>query len=574
MRKRRVAVVFLAVLLAVSFLTLLHVPDAHASSNTRVFTSLTYDGYCEYHTSTDYETVHDAATADARDDITEENFVGQGLAYYIYRSYLYFDTSLLPDNANITSVVLSIYISNDYSYTDFNVTVQSGQPTYPHIPLQLSDYYYGYYTGNGGSRNTSEISGAGYWNITLNSEGRSWIQTDGITKLCLRSSRDINSQEPTQGEYIIFYAREKGQDYAPKLYVTYEYEGTTYVFYGPFNEKTGTKEGNITVWVYPASGSPYNFTLDGEETIEEEQRPLYFRFNLSEYNFSRFYAPRSDYEEIYVFVPEDPYFYYSIDLIDLVGVSNGYFETYITVNSTSYTIERRQIIHGNKLPFIFTWGWEYGFRVVCDQGTYDLGHHTPLTEQTITVTLSPFSFPSGYTVYENITLTANRTSNTQIVVAYEDSAERTNYVNVTIYRVASKNKLIKEYSTQQDTNTLSLTWKDAEADKDYIVKIVVNHADYGTLSWSFNCHRISGGSNPWDFDFLGTWPVDSSQIIGFAIVMCVFACFSVKDSALGLFVGIVVAAFLVYIGWLAISWTLVSIALCLAVFYALSRRRT
>jgi len=157
-------------------------------------------------------------------------------------------------------------------------------------------------------------------------------------------------------------------------------------------------------------------------------------------------------------------------------------------------------------------------------------------------------------------------------VAYEDSAERTNYVNVTIYRVASKNTLIKEYSTQQSTNTLSLEWNEAEADKDYVVKIIVNHADYGTLSWTFNCHRISGGSNPWDFDFLGTWPIDSSQLIGFAIVMCVFACFSAKDSALGLLVGIVVAAFLVYIGWLAISWTLVAVALCLAVFYALSRR--
>jgi len=275
-----------------------------------------------------------------------------------------------------------------------------------------------------------------------------------------------------------------------------------------------------------------------------------------------------------VFIPEDPYYYYLIDLIDLVGVSNGYFETYVTVNGSTYTVERRQIIHGNKLPFIFTFGREYGFRVVCDQGTFDFGHHTPLNEQTITVTLSPFSFPSGYTVYENITLTANRTSSTKIVVAYEDSAERTNYVNVTIYRVASKNTLVKEYSTQQSTNTLSLTWNEAEADRDYVVKIIVNHADYGTLSWTFNCHRTSAGSNPWDFDFLGTWPINSSQIIGFAIVMCVFACFSAKDSALGLFVGIVVAAFLVYIGWLAISWTLVSIALCLAVFYALSRRRT
>jgi len=572
---RKKVFLFFAVLLAVATLTtLLHTPETYATTNTdtRVFTSLTYDGYCSHYNFTDYDTAHDAAIADSRNVGGEKIYVGQHYVYYIHRSYLYFDTSLLPDNINITSVVLSIYISNDYSNTDFNVTVQNGQPTYPHIPLQLSDYYYGYYTGNGGCRNTSEISGTGYWNITFSEEGLDWINLEGITKLCLRSSQDINSIPPADTEYISFMACEAGSSYAPKLYVTYEYEGVQYVFRGPFNEKTGLKEGNITVWVYPVDATPYNFTLDGTYTLNETQRPLYFRFNLSEYNFSRFHVPRSDYEEIYVFVPEDPYYYYLIDLIDLVGVSNGYFETYITVNGTSYTIERRQIIHGNKLPFVFTWGWEYGFRVVCDQGTYDLGHHTPLTEQTITVTLSPFSFPSGYTVYENITLTANRTSNTQIVVAYEDSAERTNYVNVTIYRVASKNTLIKEYSTQQDTNTLSLEWNEAEADRDYVVKIIVNHADYGTLSWTFNCHRTSAGSNPWDFDFLGTWPVNSSQIIGFALVMCVFACFSVKDSALGLFVGIVVAAFLVYIGWLAISWTLVAVALCLAVFYALSRR--
>jgi len=572
---KRIAVFFLVLLAAATLTTLLHTPEVHATENTdtRTFTSLTYDGDA-YAKDADYDAARTRQTGSRRTTGTDLA-LGQRILsdlYHVYRAYLYFDTSLIPDNANVTSATLSIYINVDFSYTDFNVTIQNGQPTYPHVPLEAGDFYYARYIGNGGCRNTSEISGTGYWNITFSSEGLDWINLEGTTKICLRSSRDISGNMPTGGEFITFYTCEQGQAYAPKLYVSYEYEGTKYVFHGPFNENTGLKEGNITVWVYPASGTPYNFTLDGEETIEEEQRPLYFRFNLSEYNYSRFYKPRSDYEEIYVFHPEDPYYYYLIDLIDLVGVSNGYFETYITVNGTSYTVERRQIIHGNKLPFVFTWGWEYGFRVVCDQGTYDFGHHTPLAEQTLTVTLSPFSFPSGYTTYEDISLTANRTSNTQIVVAYEDSAERTNYVNVTVYRVARKNTLVKEYSTQQDTNTLSLEWNNAEGDKDYIVKITVNHADYGTLTWSFNCHKISGGTNPWDFDFLGNWPIDSSQIIGFAIVMCVFACFSAKDSALGLFVGIVVAAFLVYIGWLAISWTLVSIALCLAVFYALSRR--
>jgi len=376
MRKCKAVVVFLAVLLAVSFLTLLHTPEAHATTNTdtRVFTSLTYDGEM-YAMDADYDTARTQQNADDKDTTYSEARIGQQYDdengfYYVLRCYLYFDTSLLPSNANVTSVTLSIYIFINNSDTDFNVTIQNGQPTYPHVPLENGDFYHAHYIGNGGSRSTSEISGHGYWNITFSSEGLDWINLDGTTKLCLRSSRDISGNVPTTSdEYITIYTHEKGNSYVPKLYVTYEYEGVQYVFHGPFNEKTGLKEGNITVWVYPVDATPYNFTLDGTYTLNETQRPLYFRFNLSEYNFSRFYKPRSDYEEIYVFVPEDPYYYYSIDLIDLVGVSNGYFETYITVNGTSYTIERRQIIHGNKLPFVFTWGWEYGFRVVCDQGT-------------------------------------------------------------------------------------------------------------------------------------------------------------------------------------------------------------
>jgi len=98
--------------------------------------------------------------------------------------------------------------------------VQNGQPTYPHDPIQTGDYYKGYYSGDGGSLNTSGF-GNGYNTITLSSDGCDWINTTGWTKLCLRSSRDISRTTPTGNEYIRVYANEGGSGYQPKLVISY-----------------------------------------------------------------------------------------------------------------------------------------------------------------------------------------------------------------------------------------------------------------------------------------------------------------------------------------------------------------
>jgi hypothetical protein len=140
--------------------------------------------------------------------------------YIIYRGYLYFNTSSLPSNAYIDNVTVKMYKLSDYSTTDFLLTVQNGQPTYPHDPIQSTDYNKNYYSGNGGTKNTSSI-GTGYNNIYLNSDGKSWINRTGWTKLCLRSSRDINDNIPTGDEYVIFYSSEGGSSYQPKLVITY-----------------------------------------------------------------------------------------------------------------------------------------------------------------------------------------------------------------------------------------------------------------------------------------------------------------------------------------------------------------
>jgi hypothetical protein len=175
-----------------------------------------------------YAFIHDFATGNEVATTGINIYIGQLLAganYRIYRGYVYFDTSSLPDGGVITAATLNLYGYNDQSSTDFNITIQNGQPDYPHDPLEAGDYDYTKYSGDGGSLTTAGFSTAGYNTITLNADGRSWINKAGTTKLCLRSSRDISSTVPTGVEYVIVHAYEKGVGFRPYLEVTYVSSG-------------------------------------------------------------------------------------------------------------------------------------------------------------------------------------------------------------------------------------------------------------------------------------------------------------------------------------------------------------
>ncbi|HWR27224.1 MAG TPA: M20/M25/M40 family metallo-hydrolase, partial [Candidatus Thermoplasmatota archaeon] len=179
------------------------------------------DGYRSYQ-STNYQSCWNATTGNGFYG-AYNIFIGQNkqsTTYTIYRGYVYFNTSSLPSNAYIDSATLGLYKSSDYSTTNFLITVQNGQPTYPHDPLQTADYNRAYYSGDGGTLNTDSF-GNGYNNITLNSDGLSWINRTGWTKLCLRSSRDINGNTPTGNEYVSVYTSEQGSSYTPKLVIAY-----------------------------------------------------------------------------------------------------------------------------------------------------------------------------------------------------------------------------------------------------------------------------------------------------------------------------------------------------------------
>lgn len=154
---------------------------------------------------------------------------GGDYRYTITRCGIYFDTSSLPDDANITSAVLRLYYTGTFAddFGAWELQVQSGMPTYPHEPPVVGDYYYNHYSGSGGVLNSSDMDGSlSYRNITLNATGIGWINTTGITKFMLRDNvYDIPDSEPTgtavEGNRFDFYTYEQGAGYWPQLVVTY-----------------------------------------------------------------------------------------------------------------------------------------------------------------------------------------------------------------------------------------------------------------------------------------------------------------------------------------------------------------
>ena len=546
---------------------------------------MSYDGFLSADTTwySDYDEAWSAEQANFRTWGSESIKVGQAYDsyYYIYRGFLYFDTSLIPDGATILSANLTLYMKLESPTQSFDLVIQNGQPTYPHMPMQSGDYYYIHYTGNGGSISSSEISDADYnaYNITLTSDGLQWINKEGVTKLCLRTSRDINKNEPSDNEYVSIYSSEKGSSYAPKLIIKYSYEGYKYTFYGPFNEDSGLIEGAVNVTVYPLSGSAFSFELNESNpsyTLELEDKPLMFQWVLA-YNYTRIYIPLYTYEEVYVTVPASPYYDYQVQIIDLLGVTNAYLEARTYMNGTLYTVERRQIPGGGKLPLILTEFKTYYFRIICDQGIIDLGSETTLSPyEPLNFYLSPAQLPSEYINYENITAYATRINSTCIQIYYNDADERTSQINITIYSVKN-NKLTAEYSQSYEANTILINWKNAIPSLEYNVKIEVSHADYGQLTWQIPIPKLesSKSENIWDslLGWLGYWPVAPSQIISALIILFVITLASFKDAEAGLLFGAVTAAILIYLGWYAMSWGTLSIIVCLIIFFAIGRRK-
>jgi len=72
-----------------------------------------------------------------------------------------------------------------------------------------------------------------------------------------------------------------------------------------------------------------------------------------------------------------------------------------------------------------------------------------------------------------------------------------------------------------------------------------------------------------DLSMMGTWPMESTQVVGVALVLAVACVFSTLTAGTGIVLTVLTAAVLRYIGWLEIDMTVLAVAGSFAVIYAI-----
>lgn len=188
--------------------------------DTNTYYSTTADGYVEHTGTTSW-----AAT---RSDATGDSAVSNGLNYSaamyarhqskasdwtIVRSFFYFDTQDLPDEATITGAVLKLYgITN----ADSDVSAQKGTQA---ASLTTADF-----DSFSGSEYGHVTWGIVYKSITFNATGKSEIVKDGTTKICCREyTHDYSDSAPSDTTYSngCYYADKADITYDPKLEIDY-----------------------------------------------------------------------------------------------------------------------------------------------------------------------------------------------------------------------------------------------------------------------------------------------------------------------------------------------------------------
>jgi len=523
----------------------------------RTFSSSSYDGFNSYWlvNTSSYALVHDHATG-AVTRTADTFVVGQtsilgGSFWAIYRMMLFFDTSTLPDDCTIINATLQLYLYDDQSDSDFNITLQNGQPTYPHTPIQEMDYGYTHYSGNGGAFNTSGLA-AGYNNLTVSATGLTWISTTGYTKLCARSNKDISSISPAGDEWVSFWTTEKGEAYSPKLIIGYETEGYQYIFYGAYNEEA-LRDGAINCTVYKQTESPENFELDGSHTLSAELIPTVAHFDIG-YNESRTYHLYLDFEEIYVIKPTDPYYTYYFSVVDFIGLEWGYLESLVNLNGTDTVCERQTIAIMNNIPFTFSWGRTYKMRLVCNLGEYVYGVYVAGATTEFTLVISKDMFPEGRTDIGDLTVSATRMNASWIQCIYIDANSSTTWVHFAFHEFGNATAF-HTYNTT--SNSVTYNWYEGFSTMDYFVIVRILHENLGLKTWTFTCPAdVVGLGNPFiALRLLGDFPFDPAQIPAVAIIIVFMAAFSWWNAPLGIIVTVLVAFALAWLGWLAVGWT-------------------
>ncbi len=173
--------------------------------------------------STSYATASSTSTSFSSGPTAATIRIGQDKVstnYYVYRGYLSFDTSDIPDDATISDVKLYMWVSGDNSATDFTVEIYKFDWSSP----VASGNQEANFDASGAAfdqhwQNTSDIS-VTEWYANSTSLDANWVSKTGVTRYMLKSSRDVDGDTPSGSERISVASPEY-TDYKPYLAITY-----------------------------------------------------------------------------------------------------------------------------------------------------------------------------------------------------------------------------------------------------------------------------------------------------------------------------------------------------------------
>jgi len=172
--------------------------------------------------STDYTTARSTSTA--CDNTGATGNIGQAFVasnYYVYRAFVTFDTSSIPDDATVVTATLKVCASSDSSTTDFWLRVYNYAWASSLCTNQEANYD-GAYTSGGYEGYWATSAGWSVGTYYTMSVSTANINVAGATRYSLVSGRDVNNATPTGAEYVgIYMADQAGTDKDPILEVYY-----------------------------------------------------------------------------------------------------------------------------------------------------------------------------------------------------------------------------------------------------------------------------------------------------------------------------------------------------------------
>jgi len=484
---------------------------------------------------------------------------GGSFAYYEYRTFIAFDISEVQ-YANVTSAILKLYCSQNVSSTR-TYRVQRINESWTEFEISWNNQP----SVDSPFVEETAPTQEGWWTVNVTSIFQNGLSTIGFRII------DVSGES---NETSYFVSKEGATSQRPVLELNFTFTAK-YTFRGAYFENNGTYAGSITVTGYYTNESNVSFTVDGDETRYFNNRPLLFTFELSGGGY-RYWYVRFNSENITIFVPSSSYSVYEFTLRDYAGVLTGsdeYVETLKFINGSQWIIERRDASDVvNTIPFVMEVGTAYIMRLITPEYEYRFGWYIAGVSAEDVLPIFSFTFSSQTILtYKYVRVEAYRSkNNTLITVNYQDTLKQTNSVTL---EIKFKNGTVA-YSDSSTSYQVQFQWNNADNETDYIAYVTINHAKFGTLTYSKPLPYQPSLNQPFDLSILGKFPVgEGKNILPAAIILCVAAVFSTLSAGAGIVITVLMAALLRYLGWIDLDWSLITLAASLAIMYAITEAK-